>query len=360
MRGWRNAFRALGATFRVANPKDSGFRDFISDNVYDIVMGYSGVGLENLPLKLLNSRNTALVINGLPFNSSYSSPDIQAPCANPMEVDFISKFNKKIVWSQWSPIYLNTYYSGYISAGISVLCLPYAGDILTNVIEPRDLGATQSKILFVGNLAHRRRGNMSLIRKLMKLVSPEHLKIYGGDDWKALTGLETKPTPPNTDINDLYRSSLICPNIHTARQKRRAIQLNDRTFNIAAAGAFQICDNPLVVDYYSNDEIVYADNDIEYIEKVEFFLRHPELTKPFTAAALRRTYRDHSYFNRIAALYEGLGICDYVGIGDECWKPFRVSTDSRPNITLSQHAQYAVETRFMAAGRYFKKRLFKY
>lgn len=360
MRGWRNAFRALGATFHVANPKDSGFRDFISDNVYDIVMGYSGVGIENLPLQLLNSRNTALVINGLPFNSSHSSPDIQAPCADPMEVDFISKFNIKIVWSQWSPIYLNTYYSGYVAAGIPILCLPYAGDILTDVIESRDLDTTQSKILFVGNLSHRRRGNIPLIRKLMNLVPPEHLKIYGGDDWKELLGLDTKPTQPDTDINGLYRSSLVCPNIHTTRQKQRGIQLNDRTFNIAAAGAFQICDNPLVGDYYSKDEIVCADNDIEYIEKVEFFLRHPEATLPYTVAALKRTYRDHSYFNRIAAIYESLSISDFVGIGDECWKPFRASAESVPSITFSQHTQYAAETKFMAIGRYFRKRLFKH
>jgi len=56
------------------------------------------------------------------------------------------------------------------------------------------------------------------------------------------------------------------------RQERRHIQLNDRTFNIAAADGFQICANPLVRHYFSEDEIVCADNDNEYIEKVVFFL----------------------------------------------------------------------------------------
>ena len=110
LRGWRNAFHALAARFDVANPKDDSFHNLVSNNIYDIIMGYSGVGIEKLPFQLLNANNTALVVNGLPFNSSHTSPDIQAPCANPVEVDFISRFNRKIVWSQWSPVYLNSYY----------------------------------------------------------------------------------------------------------------------------------------------------------------------------------------------------------------------------------------------------------
>jgi hypothetical protein len=33
MRGWRNAFHALGARFDVANPKDNGFGDLVSDYI---------------------------------------------------------------------------------------------------------------------------------------------------------------------------------------------------------------------------------------------------------------------------------------------------------------------------------------
>jgi hypothetical protein len=150
---------------------------------------------------------------------------------------------------------------------------------------------------------------------------------------------------------------LICPNIHTARQKYRRIQLNDRTFNIAAAGAFQICDNPLVRDYFNEDEIIYAENDADYLEKIDFFLRHPDSTLPLIAAALKRAYRDHSYFNRIASLYESLGISHAVGVGDEFWKPFRVPTTSPPAISPVHHAQYFLETQLMAAGRYIKRHL---
>ena len=115
MRGCRIAFHALGARFDAANPKDDSFYDFVSNNIYDIIMGYSGVGIEKLPFQLLNAKNTALVVNGPPFNSSHTSPDIQAPCADLAEVDFISHFNRKIVWSQWSSVYLNSCYSGHVT-----------------------------------------------------------------------------------------------------------------------------------------------------------------------------------------------------------------------------------------------------
>ena len=162
------------------------------------------------------------------------------------------------------------------------------------------------------------------------------------------------------DINALYRSSLICPNIHTNHQKYHRTQLNDRTFNIAAAGAFQICDNPPVRDYFNENAVVSAETDIEYIEKIDFFLRHPDATLPLTAAALKRASRDHSYFNRIASLYESLGISNVVGSSDEIWEPFRVPTNSLPAISPVHHAQYFLETRFMTTGRFVKRKLFKY
>jgi len=178
------------------------------------------------------------MVSGLPFNYSYTSPDIQATCANPVEVDLISHFNRKIAWSQWSSVYSNSYYSGHVTRDIPVICLPYAGNIPTNSAMRRKLDAISSKLLVIGNLNHRRRGNMSLVRNLVRLVPPDQIKIYGGNDWEKLIGLETKPTSLDTDINALYQSSLICPDIHTIRQKYHRTQLNDRTFNIGAAGAF--------------------------------------------------------------------------------------------------------------------------
>ena len=73
---------------------------------------------------------------------------MQAPYADSTEVDFISRFKRKVVWSQRSPFYLKSYYAGYENIGIPVNFLPYAWDVLTNSTIRRLLDTISSKILF--------------------------------------------------------------------------------------------------------------------------------------------------------------------------------------------------------------------
>jgi len=356
MRGWRNAFLALDDSFTVLAPEGEEFAAAIRDNVYDLILTASGEGARRLPVEELNAKGTALVVNGLPFNDWGLSCEIQAPCADADEVRHIARFQRKLAWSQWSPELVESFYSGYTSLGIPVLALPYAGDITVAPETVRDMADVKESLIFIGNLKHRRRGNLSLLKRLMTLAPRQSIRLHGGKDWQRFLGIEAEPTPPGMNTGKLYRQALIAPNIHTLRQRSHRIQVNDRSFHIPACGGFQICDNPMIRDYFDASEVVLAESENEFVEMTTHFLRNPDATLPFLHKASHKIRQEHSYFNRIAALYKALDIHKEVRIGAQSWQPFTYpSSRVVQKIGFERWVRYALETRFMRAARAVKQ-----
>lgn len=354
--GWENAFNALGHTFVYVDPFQENIGYRLRSEQFDLIMASSGDNLLDLPIDTLNANNTALVVNGLPYNDYCISPDIQAPCASSIEVRHLANLNRKLVWSQWSDVYVDYFFSGYRSLGIPAVSLPYAADITQAPDAVRGVDDILYKIVFVGNLRHRKRGNIELIRKLLSLVPREQILIHGGDDWQRLLKVEARQPVAANQLSRLYGTSLISPNIHTVRQKSHQLQVNDRCFQIPASGGFQVCDNPLALGYFEDSEIVVANTGDEFIERVDYFLRHPEATLPYVKAALSAVKAKHSYFNRIATLFGELSFNDPVALNGNVWKHYDISNNlNDQSIDLDKLIYYAMESGFMRTGRMAKR-----
>ena len=106
--------------------------------------------------------------------------------------------------------------------------------------------------------------------------------------------------------------------------------------------------------------ILYTQRMILIILKKWIFSETSRCNVATHCSSAKKTYRNHSYFNRIGSLYEGLGIMNVVRVGDGVWKPFRVPSNSLPAISPIHHAQYFIETGFLAMGRYVKRNLLEY
>ena len=303
-RGWEKAFRYLGFDFVASTP---GLKE-LTNNLrerFDLIMTASGgEGIQQLPVDQLNECGTALVVNGLPFNSFRISPDMQAPLADLAEVSYIEKFNTKLIWSQWEPDFVETFFSGYLDRGIPVISLPYAGDIIGSF----EIGDLDLDIVFIGNLRHRRRGNLPLIRNLLKLSRGDRIKLIGGSDWQRYLGVSAEPMFNGQDPSGYYRRAIVSPNIHTKRQREHGIQLNDRVFQIPASGGFQICDNPLVKRYFQVNELLFAHNQSYFLEMTDYFLRNPEKRIPYINAGAKAIATRHSYINRVQTILDELEI----------------------------------------------------
>jgi len=175
-RGWKNAFEALACQIDCLDYSRQSVSSYLSNQPastrYDIIMSASNEGILSIPAEWANEMRTALVINGLPYNSLRLSPDTQAPNAKEEEVKHIAKFQRKLIWSQWMPEYVDYFYEGYRRLGIPVISMPYAADITPWGLNPEAIESPDLDILFIGNLKHRAKQNLPIFKRLFDLSSP--------------------------------------------------------------------------------------------------------------------------------------------------------------------------------------------
>ncbi len=306
--------------------KESVKEYFFSNNV-DLVFAYSDEGLLSLPLSWINKKDIPVIIGALPYNHTFTTFDPHTPLMRQDEFYFITKLKRKLVWSQHQPIYNHTYYSAYHRCDIEVVFLPHCADT-TNFV-PLTQGQQfdlKYDFFFIGNLGHKKFGNVKLLKQIFSHVDKNRVLIYGDEEWTKIFNIKSKYSPPNINLAQLYSSSTISPNIHSLRQKRFRILINDRTFHIPIYGGFQICDNPLIEEYFDQNEIVVATDDNDYIEKFRHFKNNTNKRIPYIQKAGEKVYKEHSYFNRIAFLWERLGIKEKIMYDNVLYKPFHLKT----------------------------------
>jgi len=132
------------------------------------------------------------------------------------------------------------------------------------------------------------------------------------EEWLDYAGVAKKKMPFNTeipfeDIRNLYKSALVCPNLHGDFQKgiacdffqTPAYMINDRIFQVILSGGFCISDNnPIVHKFFAQDEVPIANTKEEYKELIDFFIKNPKERIPFMQRAKARILREHLYIHR--------------------------------------------------------------
>lgn len=116
---------------------------------------------------------------------------------------------------------------------------------------------------------------------------------------------------PQELVSEYYRAVKVCPNVHLNIQKGEMVNVpesvidtpgfavNERLFWICGAGGFQIADdNPLVRDFYDEDEVPMATAE-DFNDIFLYYLDHPEERLKMAKKAQERTLKEHTYQHRI-------------------------------------------------------------
>ena len=142
---------------------------------------------------------------------------------------------------------------------------------------------------------------------------PERLALFDGVDWSGIRlltrGLKADPSNPDTTAadfvdnqtaHDIYASAKIVINHHrTIRYygheehitSGEAESLNPRTYELAAAGVFQVCDDsrPELDEVFGSSIPTYRQGDSQDLERVlRYWLARPEERRYLAAEAQRR------------------------------------------------------------------------
>ena len=152
-------------------------------------------------------------------------------------------------------------------------------------------------ICFIGAHEERR-------EKLLSRVADLGLEIYGWKGWEktSLAHLYRGPASLH-ETAKLYAFSALNMNINSV-PACGGITL--RTFEISAAGGFQISDvRDGLRDCFSEQEVPsFSDDDVR--EKVVYWLKHPEERALAAAAAHKRFLRDHTMAVRVQTLLDAV------------------------------------------------------
>lgn len=184
----------------------------------------------------------------------------------------------------------------FARSGVTYYHLPFASN--PDVMHPLKLPKLFD-IVFVGN-ANSGSGRNTYVEPLLR-AAHSHNALFVGPGWERF-GFPSQSIAWGDLLNLLYNLAHVCINISNDEQKAgvdKRLDANNRLFDLAMAGCFQISNAPQVVRrYFDKSEVVAIDPPDEWVAAIMYYLDHPAETEPFRVAARKRALAEHAWQHR--------------------------------------------------------------
>lgn len=183
------------------------------------------------------------------------------------------------------------------SVGLPYHYMPFGSN--PEIMRPLELPKLYD-VVFVGN-ADSGIGRHQYTKLLLEELHDRKI-LFVGSGWEKY-GYPFQTIAWGELLNIIYNISSICLNISNDEQKSAAsaprMDANNRLFDLAMAGCFQISNAPQLVRHYFDDsEVVAIDSPEEWVSAIRYYLDNPEEAHSFRMAARGRALADHDWKNR--------------------------------------------------------------
>ena len=135
-------------------------------------------------------------------------------------------------------------------------------------------------------------------------VGKYNIKIFGNQPWPVpqYMGLANNKT-----VTNLFKSSLICPNVSEPHANVFGFEVNERVFKLAASGAFFISDPiaSLTEDIFTKDEAVVAKSPEDFHDLVQDAINNPGIRQVHIDACKETVLKNHTYKHRAEQILKG-------------------------------------------------------
>ncbi|MCV0439783.1 MAG: glycosyltransferase [Hydrogenophaga sp.] len=107
-----------------------------------------------------------------------------------------------------------------------------------------------------------------------------------------------------------FAESKICLNLSNPWHHGTMPQIKGRHFEIPQIGRLQVCTPADDLDSYfeADKEIIVAQNDGELIEKLRYYLEHPDEREKIAAAGRARMLKEHQWHHRFEHIFKEVGV----------------------------------------------------
>lgn len=180
----------------------------------------------------------------------------------------------------------------YNSNGFKYYNIPLAANhrIFSKIDTPKIYDAC-----FIGNLSHGYRGEDRFLYPILD----KYNCFLGGMTY----GKYTHGFIPYREHNPIRNQSAININFHVPYQKpgkgdpMDRVDCNQSVFNIALSGNFQLCDHPLVIQYFKGN-VVLGDED-NWLELFEYYLHNKKEREEKAYQAMVIAQTEHTWLVRM-------------------------------------------------------------
>ena len=211
------------------------------------------------------------------------------------------------VWLHYHDNWVERTLGGWNSIGIKPVGLMNAADTFV-YLDGVYLPGLVCDAAFVGGYwGYKARNLDKTIIPLCHASRGLKVKIFGNQNWPVAQYLGMCP---DHVVKDIFRSATVCPSASEPHSTDFGFDIIERPFKILSSGGFCVSDHvqSMAEDVFNGDEIPFGEDAQDFIDLVEHFVKCPENRVPYMERGYRKVLTEHTYFHRVAKLWENLGM----------------------------------------------------
>lgn len=291
-------------------------REAIEYNNVDLIMTQCKYGTRMLPVDVINERNIAVMCHSFAWNDKNETFEPFSELTTKEDIKILKSIDNVVLWSQHEPEANKRWFGNWEKNGFNFIFLPHCANIIRLFPSAFDI---QRDMIFIGNTTHR---ISSVQNWLMPLIKKKNLRtLVFGEGWHNF-GVNAKHLTPHVDnFNNLYPTSAICMNVHSAPQRDMKVLFTDRGFIVPLCGGFFISDTQLSKRYFG-DIVPVADTPREFRDLTYHYLDSPQERHDITIETAKIVANNHTHFHRMYDVFKALGLDDDANIQKKLGKQF--------------------------------------
>lgn len=306
---WLRAFQSVNfIDAYIYDIKEPAFKVF--DKIEpDIFIGQL-YNLDQATIKCINNRpHMKVALRAGEYGSFETDPSFNILKSSESEFELAKHLRNvgglDFIYTHYEQESVNLTHSKFIESGIPAYGITLCADIFSYFNGRKD-PSLECDIGFVGGYwPYKGQVIDQYLLPLCYPVGQYNIKIFGNQGWSGVN--QYCGHIQETNVKNLFVSSKICPNLSEPHAHKYGIEVNERGFKVLAAGGFCIGDNVASHKRIFGDGMVFADDPIDFKDKIDYYLKNPEEAANIAKKGQQTVLTSHTSYHRISEFLKLFG-----------------------------------------------------